>query len=147
MITLNRGAKHGVNRYMAVAAQQAGITGLVGKVVSVAGNSCTIIPLFNENSFVAARLEAQRYDGLISGQGEQSKYLVMQNIERQARSEIQYGDMVVTSGLGRVFPKDIPIGRVRLMSLKAYETSVELQIEPIIDFSRLEYVLILTNEG
>jgi rod shape-determining protein MreC len=67
----------------------------------------------------------------------------MQNVQKIAVRDIQYGDMVITSGLGQLFPKGIPIGRVRSVTSEAEETSIELKIEPIIDFVRLEHVLIL----
>jgi rod shape-determining protein MreC len=51
---------------------------------------------------------------------------------------------VVTSGMGQVFPEGVHIGRVREMQAKGYEASLELEVEPIVDFGRLEYVFILS---
>jgi rod shape-determining protein MreC len=147
VVTLNKGSKDGVSRYMPVVARTGGHTGLVGKVISVGLGSCMILPLFNEKSFVAGRLEASRYDGLISGRGDNSEYLIMRNVKKIAIREIEYGDMVVTSGLGGVFPKGIPIGRVRSVRSESYETSLEVEIEPVIEFSKLEYVMILVKEN
>jgi rod shape-determining protein MreC len=121
--------------------------GLVGKVISVGLGSSMVLPLFNERSFVASRLETSRYDGLVSGRSEDSEYLSMRNVRKIAIRNIAYGDMVVTSGLGQVFPKGIPIGRVRSVRSKAYETSLEVEVEPIIEFSKLEYVIILDTEN
>ncbi len=143
LITLNKGEKDGVKRYMPVVAQNHGLTGLVGKVITVSTSSCTVIPLFNEDSYVAARLEKTRYEGIVNGEGEFSDLISMQHVQKIAIRDIQYGDIIITSGLGKVFPKGIPIGRVRSMKSESAETSVELKIEPVIDFSRLEFVLIL----
>jgi rod shape-determining protein MreC len=145
VITLNRGARDGVERYMPVVAHTGGHTGLVGKVISVGLGSCMVLPLFNERSFVAGRLQTSRYDGLVSGRGDGSGLLNMRNVKKAALREIEYGDMVVTSGLGQVFPKGIPIGRIRSVRSEAYETSLEVEIEPIIDFSKLEYAMILAR--
>jgi len=146
-ITLNKGSKDGVERFSCVVARSRGLTGLVGKVIAVAQASCMVLPLFSESSYVAGRLETTRHDGLVGGQGEQSELLIMRHVNKSVISEIQYGDMVVTSGLGEIFPKDIPIGRIRSIRSESYETSVDLEIEPIIDFSNLEYVLILKPSG
>jgi rod shape-determining protein MreC len=143
LITLNKGEKDGVKRYMPVVAQNHGLTGLVGKVITVSNSSCTVIPLFNEDSYVAARLEKTRYEGIVNGEGEFSDLISMQHVNKIAIRDIQYGDIVVTSGLGKVFPKGIPIGRVRSIKSESAETSIGLKIEPLIDFSRLEFVLIL----
>ncbi len=145
VITLNRGARDGVERYMPVVARTGGNTGLVGKVISVGLSTCMVLPLFNERSFVAGRLETSRYDGLVSGRSDGSELLSMRNVKKIALRNIEYGDMVVTSGLGQVFPKGILIGRIRSVRSEAYETSLEVEIEPIIDFSKLEYVMILAR--
>jgi rod shape-determining protein MreC len=115
----------------------------VGKVITVGSDYCTVIPLFNSSSYVAGRLERSRYDGLISGQGEGYNLLIMQNISKDALMQIKYGDMVMTSGLGQVYPKGIYIGQVRTIKSQGFESSIELEIEPIIDLSRLEYVVII----
>jgi len=147
VVTLSKGSRDGVKRYMPVVARTSGYMGLLGKVISVGLGSSMVLPLFNERSFVAGRLETSRYDGLVSGRSEDSEYLNMQNVKKIAIRNIEYGDMVVTSGLGQVFPKGIPIGRVRSVRSKAYETSLEVEVEPIIEFSKLEYVIILDTEN
>lgn len=147
VVTLNRGSRHGVKRYMPVVARTSGHMGLVGKVISVGLSSSMVLPLFNERSFVAGRLEKSRYDGLVSGRSDESELLGMRNVKKIAIRDIDYGDMVVTSGLGQVFPKGIPIGRIRSVRSEAYETSLEVEVEPIIEFSKLEYVMILETEN
>ena len=144
--TINRGSSHGIERYMPVVARVGGYRGLVGKVVNVGPASSTVLPLFNEKSFVAARLQKSRYEGLIAGQGKSSSLLLMRNVIKNALLKIDYGDLFVTSGLGGVFPKDIPIGRVRAISSESYETSLNIEVEPIVEFSKLEYVLVLVTE-
>ena len=67
----------------------------------------------------------------------------MSLVPKAARAEIAFGDLVLTSGLGGVYPKGLHIGLVQEVLPKPHEESLELVIEPIIDFSRLEYVFIL----
>ena len=55
--------------------------------------------------------------------------------------------LVATSGMGRLYPEGIAIGRVREMSAKGYEASLELEVEPIVDLSRLEHVFVLRTEA
>ena len=147
LLVLNKGTRNGVSRFLPVVAQHKGWIGLVGKVITVGLTSCAVLPLTNEESFVAGRLERSRNEGMINGRGEENDQISMLQVPRDALKDIEYGDLVITSGLGQVFPKNIPIGRVRGIQSKAYETSLELSLETVIDFSRLEYMLILTADG
>jgi rod shape-determining protein MreC len=140
-MVLDRGSGHGVRSGMPVVAFAGGLQGLVGRVVSAGLATCTVQPITDPGSYVAARLAGSRYDGLISGGT--SERLVMSYVKKLALQEVQYGELVVTSGLGQVFPEGVHIGRVREMQAKGYEASLELQVEPIVDFGRLEYVFIL----
>lgn len=142
-IMVNRGRRHGVRTGMPVVAFQGGLQGLVGKVEMVSLLSSAVQPISNPNSHVAARLQSSRYDGLVTGGHLASGNLAMTYVRKLALSDIQYGELVVTSGLGRLYPEGIHIGRVREMSARAYEASLELEVQPIVDFSRLEYVFIL----
>ena len=145
-LMINKGSAQGVRRGMPVVAFQGGLQGLVGRVVEVGVLSSTIMPIFDPSSHVAARLQNCRYDGLVSGMRTEPGRLVMQYVKKLAVNEVQYGELVITSGMGQVFPKGIHVGRVRAMEAKPYETSMEVEVEPIVDFSRLEYVFVLGAE-
>lgn len=142
-LILDKGGRDGVRRFMPVVAQQKGTTALVGRVVTVSAHTSAALPIAGQTSFVAARLEASRYDGLLSGQGEASELLLLSHVSTLAVKEIAYGDVVVTSGLGRLFPPDIQIGRVRTIRSLPQASSLEVEVEPFIDVSKLEQVLIV----
>jgi rod shape-determining protein MreC len=142
-LVLNKGARQGVRRDMPVIAFQGGLQGLVGKVVLAGLTTSTVKPITDPASHVAARLQSSRYDGLVTGGLVGSGGLVMRYVNKLATNEIQYGELVISSGLGGLFPQGIHIGRVRQMQAKAYEASLTLEVEPIVDFSRLEYVFVL----
>lgn len=142
-ITINRGAKQGIRKNMAVISFQGGKTGLVGKIVDVGRNSSLIMPIFDFDCFVSARLEKSRYDGLLSGQGDSDSPLIMKYVKKRAKDEIAVGDEIITSGENPIYPKDVPIGFVSAVRGLDYETSLELDVEPVIDFSRLETVFVL----
>jgi rod shape-determining protein MreC len=71
----------------------------------------------------------------------------MNYVKKTAKDKIGYGDLVVSSGLGGVYPRGINIGRIRDITAPAYETSLVLQVQPIIDFDRLEYLFLIGPEG
>jgi rod shape-determining protein MreC len=142
-ITLNRGVHQGIRRNMPVIAFQGSNTGLVGKIVQVGRNTSLMMPLYDYQCFVSARLETSRYDGLVNGQGNSDSPMVMKYVKKRARDDIKIGDKVITSGDNYNYPKNIPIGFVSRIRGLDYETSLELDIEPVIDYSRLENVFIL----
>lgn len=142
-IAINRGEFHGVAVNMPVIAYQNGTEGLVGKVIQTARFESLVMPLYDASSFIAARLAASRYEGIVEGQGSPDAPLVMRFIQNRVTSEINAGDVVVSSGLGRVYPPEISIGRVANVNYQEYEISMEIILEPVIDYSRLEYVFVL----
>ncbi|UCF99095.1 MAG: rod shape-determining protein MreC [Spirochaetaceae bacterium] len=145
-IAVNRGSIHGMQEGMPVIAFQGGLQGLVGRVVLVSLVSSMVQPITDPASYVAARLQSSRFDGLIAGSQGGGAMLTMSYVKKLAVKEVQYGELVITSGMGQLFPEGIHIGRVREMTAKGYEASLELEIEPIVDFSRLEFVYIIDAE-
>lgn len=146
-LTINRGARQGIRKNMTVLSFQGSKTALVGKIVEVGRNTSLVMPIFDFNCFVSARLEKTRYDGLVSGQGDADRPLVMKYVKKRAREEISVGDEIVTSGENPMYPKDVPIGFVSAVRGLEYETSLELDVEPVIDFSRLETVFVLDRQA
>jgi rod shape-determining protein MreC len=70
----------------------------------------------------------------------------MRFINKRARAEISPGEMVVSSGIGGVYPSGINIGRVTIVNYQENELSMELELEPSIDFSRIEYMFVIAGE-
>ena len=145
--TINRGTRHGVVVDQTVVAFVAGREGLVGRVDEVSGGTAVVIPVYAPGSYVAARLERSRYEGLLQGTGSETDPLLLRYVRRDARDEIRYDDVVSTSGLNSIYPAEIPVGRVVRVTAPAYENSLRISVEPIVDFGRLEYVFVLTNTG
>ncbi|AEJ19534.1 rod shape-determining protein MreC [Gracilinema caldarium] len=144
---IDKGIKEGIKKNMAVIAFQDGIQGLVGLVVQVGRHESMVLPVYDANSFVSARFTPSLYEGIVSGQGDVTSPLIMKYIKKRAKDEIQYGDRVITSGLGGIFPKGIEIGRVSRIIFQEYETSLTVELESSIDFSRLEYVFVIERSN
>jgi len=145
-IIIDKGSKHGIKKDMAVVAFYEGFQGLVGRVIETGAYSSKVIPLYDKKFSAAARLQNLRYEGILSGNGDSRSLCLMNYVNKNARDKIGYGDVVVTSGMSSIYPGGIYIGRVRSVVAKEYETSLELEIEPVVDFSRLEYVFVLKKE-
>ena len=144
---INKGTQAGVAEDMSVIAYQDGVQGLVGKVVHAGVFESFVMPLYDAKSFVASRFVQSRNEGIAEGQGAPGSAVLMRYIARQARNEINIGDMVVTSGMGGVYPAEINIGRVTWINFQQNELSMEVELTPIVNFSRLEYVFVINTRG
>lgn len=146
-IVINKGSFSGVANNMAVVAWQDGIQALVGKVIQTGAFESLVMPIFDINSNVSARFSASRFEGIVEGQGSSENPLLMRFVPRRARSDINIGDIIISSGMGGVFPANVNIGRVSAVSILEYENTLEIDIIPVIDFSRLEYVFVVESES
>jgi len=142
-LVINKGRRAGIERDMAVIAWQDGNQALVGKVVRVRDFESLVMPLYDTSLLVSARFASSRYEGIAEGQGGQDMSLRMRFIPKRAMEEISRGDLVITSGLGGIYPPGISIGRVTSVMYHDQEISMEAEIEPLIDFTRLEYVFVI----
>lgn len=143
---IDKGFKDGLSKNMAVVAFDHGLFGLVGKVEEVGINSSIIIPITNSQCFVAARLQSNRYEGLVSGTNSNEDNLIMEYVSKRALSETKINELIITSGMRSLYPPGLFIGRVISISSEEYDTSMELKIKPIIDTSHIEYVFVLAED-
>jgi len=144
---INKGTHAGVTVDMPVIAYHNGTEGLVGKVIYTGAFESLVMPLYDSGCFVSSRFAESRYEGIVEGGGIPEMPLLMRFIVKRARDEINIGDMVVSSGMGGVYPSGINIGRVNRIRYEENELSMGVEIEPSIDFFRLEYVFVIKPIG
>ena len=140
---INKGSHQGVAVDMPVIAYQDGAQSLVGKVIQVGFFESLVMPLYDARSFISARFSQSRFEGILEGRGNPDMSLLMRFINKQARDEINTGDVIVSSGLGGIYPPGINIGRVSRIRFDENEISMEVEVTTSIDFSRLEYVFVI----
>lgn len=115
--------------------------GLVGKVIE-AGNSSSKIMLINDINFgISAIVQESREEGLVSGTLENK--LIMRYLPPEC--EVKVGDVIITSGLTRIFPKGIIVGRVSEVGKEFSGLSTFCLIKPAVNLSRLEEVLVIVE--
>jgi len=142
-ITINKGIRQGIRKNMPVVAIQNGDIGLVGKIVAVGPNTSMIMPIYDFQCHVSGRIQHTRDIGILDGQGNDDIPLEMRYIKKKVKDEIQYGDMVVTSGENGNYSEDIPIGSIKDIEVIEYDNSLVIHVVPVIDFSRLENVMVI----
>jgi rod shape-determining protein MreC len=144
-LIVNRGKESGIEKWMPVVAYQDNIKCVVGKVIDVQRYSSRVQPLIEQSSYTGAMMKDSRYSGILVGQSPLSENSLLQYINR--RTEINYGDIVVTSGMGGVFPKGIMIGEIVSVTKKRYGIFQEALVKPYVDLGRLEEVYIITKKA
>lgn len=140
--TINKGSRHGIRKNMPVLAVQGGIVGLVGKVVTVGAGTSLVMPIYDSKCTVSARIQNTRDIGLVTGDGSADAPLSMSYIKKRVLDELNYGDLIVTSGDGGNYMSDIPIGAISEIKVLDYDSSLSIKVMPIIDFSRIENVIV-----
>ncbi len=144
--TIDKGSVNGIRKNMPVVAFQNGNQGLVGKVVQVGTFTSQVMPIYNMDYIVSARIQNSRDLGLVNGNGSQDNPLLMQYIRKKVADELSYGDIVVTSGENDNYLKDIPIGTISKIISLDYNSLLNIELTPIIDFSRLENVIVVNQK-
>jgi rod shape-determining protein MreC len=138
-LILNRGSRHGVRKYAPVLT--AG--GLVGKVLEVGFFSSKVILINDPDLAVPARVMRTREQGLLSGTLDGRCKLRFLDVD----SDVQEGDMVVTSGLNMTYPPDIPLGRVKVIGLESSGLGKFAVIQTAVRLSALEEVLVVVQKS
>ena len=141
-ITINRGARHGVRVDATVVADADGFRALVGKVESVTSFTAMVRPILDSSSYVAARLQRSEHDGQIEAEPAGNR-LIMRYVPRIAEEDLVVDDLVITSGMGGLYPRGIHIGRVVEHRAGEERSSLHIIVKPLVEFGRLDYVLVL----
>ncbi|MGW8144676.1 MAG: rod shape-determining protein MreC [Anaerolineales bacterium] len=136
-IIINRGSDDGLRRGMPVVSSQ----GLVGRVAAVTADGTRVQLITDPGTAINVRIQPSGAEGSLSGSitGD----ITVENIPQDAA--IQTGDLVLTSGLGGNFPPDMLIGQVSGVRQRPVELFQTATIEPVVDFSQLEIVLVIVN--
>lgn len=143
VITIDKGIRNGIKKGMPVIAIQDGNVGVVGKVVTVGVGTSQIMPIYDAKCNISARVQTTRELGIITGGGDIDKPLSMSYISKRSLSQLNIGDIVVTSGENGNYMRDIPVATLSKITVLDYDSSLDLELKPILNFDRLENVLII----
>jgi rod shape-determining protein MreC len=118
--------------------------GVVGRIARVVGPFSDVQLATDAKSSIDVVLPRTGSRGVLKGVASDQRYLCRVEYLVQ-KDEVQVGDTVMTSGLGAIFPRDIPVGKV--VRLRRTDASLyqEVEVEPIVDFGKLREVLIVLS--
>jgi rod shape-determining protein MreC len=136
-IIIDHGSDEGIRRGMPVVTE----SGLVGRIDAVTAGAARVQLITDPGSIVNVKLQSQRTNAQINGSitGEINLDMVPQD------TNLEPGEVILTSGLGGNYPADILIGQVITVRQFENELFQTATIQPIIDYSQLQAVLIIIN--
>lgn len=138
-VVVNRGEGDGV----AIDAPVVASSGVVGNVVSLTGRTATVRLLTDVQASVGGLVTRTRDLVLVQGTGEGAR-LHVKSLSDQA--SFAPGDLVVTSGLGGVYPRGLVVGTIREVRELPGGLGREGWMDPAADVNRLAVVYILLAE-
>jgi len=134
-VYLDRGERDGIRRNMGVITPD----GVVGKVIESYSNTSQVLLLSDKDSGVGAMISESRIQSPVGGVGE--PLLSMKYVPND--DEVNLGQHVVTSGMDRIFPRDLPVGTVS--QIKSGNPFKQIRIRPSANLERLEEVIVLLS--
>jgi len=136
-VIINVGSNGGITQGMPVVTQQ----GLVGRVDAVVSDAARVQLITDQASAVNILLKNSKTEAILSGSitGDLSLGMISHDVK------IEANDVVLTSGLGGDYPPNIMVGQVISISNNEFELFQTASIQPIVDFSRIAFVLVITN--
>ena len=135
-VIIDKGQQEGIAQEMGVITQ----AGVVGRVIRVNPRTAVILLLTDPNVAITGMIQQSRDEGIVQGTPQGTihmKYL-------PPLSPVAAGDQVVTSGLAGDFPRGLHIGQIQTITKADTDLFQSAEITPIVDFAKLEGVLVIT---
>ncbi len=137
---IDKGTDHGLKKNMAVMTAD----GLVGKISECGYNYSKVVSIIDNTDAVSAQSVRTNSIGYVTADLSEEAQCKMQYSDNA--SDILAGDEIVTSHISEIYPPGISIGHVKRLTSDDKTSMKYAIIEPSVDFSKLDYVLVITKE-
>lgn len=137
VIRINKGTADGIR----IQAPVVTANGVVGYIYRLTDHFADVLTILDPNNRVDGLVARIRAHGIIEGYTD--RRALMKYVTRT--EPVILDDMVLTSGLGNIYPKGLVIGHVAKIERQSYGITQHIEIRPAVDFSRLEEVIVLMS--
>jgi rod shape-determining protein MreC len=137
-LTINRGSSDGVHKGMPVVT----VEGVVGQVLNSSPNYSKVLLATDANSAIDVITQQTRVQGIVKGLGRDA--FALHYVLKSA--VVEEGDIILTSGLGGVFPKGLMVGSVSEVKKSRRGMFQDIAIQPAVDFTQLENLIIIMKK-
>ena len=138
-VLVDRGRAHGVRAGNPVITAE----GVVGLVTATSRHAAKTMLLLDRQSAIDSIVQRSRARGIVRGRG--TDQLAFEFVVRGG--DVMVGDIVITSGLGGVYPKGLRIGEVEELLDPGGGLLQTATLRPAVDFGRLEQVFVMMRRG
>ena len=111
-----------------------GTKGLIGRITETGNNYSTVMLINDHNSRIPVITENSKARGILARQDNNLKIIYLQEDHNA-----QVGEIILTSGDGKIFPRGIPIATV--IKVKDREAFVEM----LDDLNKIDFVVVASN--
>lgn len=137
VLRINKGMKSGIRLQSPVVTSK----GLVGYIYRLTDHYADVLTILDPSNRIDGIVSRTRAHGVLEGDSDDR--LIMKYVTRT--KQIILNDMVITSGLGNIYPKGLRIGRVAKIERESYGITQHVEVRPEVDFGDLEEVIVLVS--
>lgn len=117
-------------------------SGLIGRIIEVRPDFATVQLLTDPANRIASRVQRSRDMGIAKYQ--RGEGMILDNFP--VRGEIVVGDLIISSGLGQVYPSGLTIGTVTSVQRGPEAVFCKVTLKTSADFARLDELFVLRPE-
>lgn len=139
--TLDQGTIAGISLYDPVITE----SGVVGWVSSVSPNYSRVTTLLSPDTKISAMDKVNRESGVVGCDIKMADEGIVRLGMLSAGTTVKKGDIIVTSGLGGVYPRDLPVGTVQSVKNDEYDVSLYAEVTPFVDVKTVRDVMVITS--
>lgn len=139
-ILINKGTADSINQDMGVISSK-GIVGIVDKSTL---RFSSVQSVLNVRSKISAALKKSGHYGTLTW--DEQKLNIVQLVEVPNIAPVKVGDTIVTDGRSMIFPKGIPVGKVKAFRVNPLDNTYVLDVELFTDMSNIQHIYIIKNE-
>jgi rod shape-determining protein MreC len=137
-VRINRGENAGIKKGMAVITYE----GVVGRVIRTTRSTADVVTILDLLSAVDTVIERSRARGVVEGLTDELCQLKF----TLRTDDIRVGDVLLSSGLGGVYPRGVAVGTVSHVKKKQFGITQDVEVKPTVDFTKLDEVMIVTDQ-
>lgn len=135
-VVVNKGTRHGVFIGQPVIDAQ----GVIGQVTSVGVSTARVILISDQSHAIPTRAAESGIRVIAQGVGDTS---MLELMHVPHSTELRVGDMLLTSGLGGVFPEGYPVARIQSIVRDESLPFARVRAVPVANLDRIRMLLLL----
>ncbi len=120
-------------------------SGVVGWISSVNASYSKVTTILSADTSIAAVDKLTRESGVLSSDIKYADQGIIKLGYLTVDTKVKPGDIIVTSGLGGIYPKDLPVGKVQEVMPEEYDVSYCAAVKPLVDVKTVRDVFVITD--